>query len=62
MPDILRRQIFTFEDMPQMRFAFCALDFDALSVGVRNVLDCARNLIVKTRPSAPANKLVVRPI
>ena len=53
---------FAFEDMPQVAFAAGADDLASDPVVIANLVDCARNPVVKCRPAAARVKLRARVI
>jgi hypothetical protein len=52
----------SFEYVPQVRSALCALDLNAHAVGIGESSDASRDLLVETWPAAPGIEFAFGPI
>jgi len=62
MPGILRRHVFSFEDVAQVGAAVGTKYFNPATVGICLTANCSGDLIVKAWPAAEGFELVVRTI
>ena len=59
MADVFFSELFTDEDVAQVAATMCAGDFGATTVGIRSVLNCAREFVIEGGPAAAGAEFAV---